>query len=369
MKNILILTVLIGVNSYCQPVFKPLNNANSWQLGPFEKPASNPIMQADSTYTFNCPVQKRLVQWQKADVFNPAAVVRNGKVYILFRAEDVPGVGIGMRTSRIGLAESDDGIHFKKHPEPVLYPDSSSFMQYDHPGGCEDPRIVETPNGDYVVLYTSWNRDVARLSVATSPDLLHWKKQGPAFLHAYNGKFVNTWSKSGSVVTTLKDEKFVAATINGKYWMYWGEGPVYLATSTDLINWTPVTNDQQELLPILTARKKMFDSHVVEPGPPAVLTKKGIVLLYNGKNATTDDADPALPKGIYCGGQALFDAAHPEKLLERCNTYFIKPDLPHEISGQYTAGTTFIEGLVYFKQQYFLYYGTADSMVGVAIKK
>ena len=226
MKNILIAILLFSAAANSQI------KINNWQLGKFVKPATNPIMQADSTYLFNCPLKKELVQWQKADVFNPAAVVRNNKVYVLFRAEDVPGVGIGMRTSRIGLAVSKDGIHFKKNPLPVLYPDSSAFMQYDYPGGCEDPRIVETTKGNYVLLYTSWNREVARLSVATSSDLLHWKKQGPAFLKAYDGKFVNTWSKSGSVVTQLKNGKFITAKINGKYWMYWGEGPVYLASST-----------------------------------------------------------------------------------------------------------------------------------------
>jgi predicted GH43/DUF377 family glycosyl hydrolase len=363
MKKLLFLISLYATTSFSQTI-------NNWQWGPFTKPvAANPVMGADSSYTFNCPVKKELVQWQKADVFNPAAIVRNNKVYILFRAEDVPGTGIGMRTSRIGLAVSEDGLHFKKNPEPVLYPDSSAFIKYDYPGGCEDPRIVETAKGNYVLMYTSWNRDVARLSVATSPDLLHWKKQGPVFLKAYNGKFVNIWSKSGSVVTKEINGKFIAAKVNGKYWMYWGEGPVYIASSTDLINWTPLVDKDSVLIPMLTSRKKMFDSQVVEPGPPAIVTSKGILLLYNGKNAETEDADPALAKGIYCGGQALFDAKHPEKLLQRCTTYFIKPDLPHEISGQYKAGTTFIEGLVHFKKQYFLYYGTADSMVGVAVKK
>ena len=363
MKKLLSLLILFSSHAYCQTEIK------DWQLGPFVKPADNPIMQADSLFLFNCPVKKQIVQWQKADVFNPAAIVRNNKVYVLFRAEDVPGVGIGMRTSRIGIAVSEDGIHFKKNRYPVLYPDSSAFIKYDYPGGCEDPRIVETEKGNYILLYTSWNRDVARLSVATSLNLLNWKKQGPAFLKAYNGKYLNTWSKSGSIVTKKINGKFIAAKINGKYWMYWGEGPVYLATSADLINWNPVTDSKTELVPVLTARKKMFDSQIVEPGPPAILTEKGIVLLYNGKNAENEDADPNLAKGIYCGGQALFDAKHPEKLIDRCSTYFIKPDLPHEIKGQYTSGTTFIEGLVYFKNQYFLYYGTADSMVGVAVKK
>lgn len=340
----------------------------SWQMNGFKKPAYNPIMQADSSYTFFCPVKKETVQWQKADVFNPAAIVRRGKVYILFRAEDIPGTAIGMRTSRIGIAVSNDGLHFTKMKDPVLYPDSSAFLQYDYPGGCEDPRIVEKEDGSYLLLYTSWNRDVARLSVAVSKDLIHWEKKGPAFQKALNGKFLNTWSKSGSVVTRMKNGKIIAARINGKYWMYWGENPMYLAHSADGINWTPVTDTRQELLPVMTGRDHKFDSQLTEPGPPALITTKGILLIYNGKNIENEKADPALPQGTYCGGQALFDLKDPSKLISRCDNYFIKPDLPHEIKGQYKAGTTFAEGLVFFKGKWFLYYGTADSMVGVAVK-
>jgi predicted GH43/DUF377 family glycosyl hydrolase len=166
----------------------------SWQMTGFVKPAFNPVMQADSSFIFFDPIKKEEVQWQKADVFNPAAVVRNGKVYILFRAEDIPGTAIGMRTSRIGLASSSDGIHFEKMKQPVLYPDSSDFMQYDFPGGCEDPRIVETEDGTYVLLYTSWNRNVARLSVATSADLIQWQKKGRVVFISEAGGIARPWS-------------------------------------------------------------------------------------------------------------------------------------------------------------------------------
>jgi predicted GH43/DUF377 family glycosyl hydrolase len=88
-------------------------------------------------------------------VFNPGAVVRNDTVFVLFRAEDNPKAILGGRTSRIGLAYSTDGIHFTKHPQPVLYPDNDEFSQWDQPGGIEDPRIVETPDGEYIILYTS----------------------------------------------------------------------------------------------------------------------------------------------------------------------------------------------------------------------
>src|SRR5262249_55492562 len=44
----------------------------------------------------------------------------------------------------------------------------------------------------------------------------------------------------------------------------------------------------------------------------------------------------------------------------------LKPDLPYEKTGQYAAGTTFAEGLVFFRGKWFLYYGCADSLVAVA---
>ena len=106
-------------------------------FNPFTNQAKTPSFKADSTFTFVCPVKNETVQWQKADVFNPAAIVKDEKVYLLYRSEDNPEAMLGGRTSRIGLAHSEDGIHFTKLPTPVLYPDSSDFIQYDYPGGCE----------------------------------------------------------------------------------------------------------------------------------------------------------------------------------------------------------------------------------------
>jgi predicted GH43/DUF377 family glycosyl hydrolase len=340
-----------------------------WNPGTFVKTELNPILGPDSAYRFFCPVQQRDVQWQKADLFNPAAVVRDGKVYMLFRAEDNPAAILGGRTSRIGLAWSEDGIHFTKAPKPVLYPDKDAFSELDYPGGCEDPRVVETPDGRYVMAYTSWNGKTARLSIAISPDLEHWEKKGPAFWKAYDGKFKDRWSKSGSIITEWKNGKYVAWKHQGKYWMYWGEHFINLAWSEDLANWFPSVNSNGELTEIVKTRPGKFDSDLTECGPPAVLTDKGIVLLYNGKNANDDKADPNIPRGSYTVGEIIFDPMHPDRVLRRSDKPFLQPSLAHETSGQYKAGTTFAEGLVYFKNRWFLYYGTADSFVGLAIKE
>lgn len=342
--------------------------AEKWLLN-FEKTDINPILVADSTYIFHDPVSNNSVKWQKADVFNPGAVVRNDTVFVLFRAEDNPKAILGGRTSRIGLAYSTDGINFTKHPEPVLYPDTDEFSQWDQPGGIEDPRIIETPDGEYIMLYTAWNTDVARLSSATSKDLRNWTKQGPVFEDAHDGKFLDVWSKSGSMVTELVDGRLIAKTIDGKYLMYWGELFVNLAVSSNGVDWEPTLKENGELLYSFTPTLNEFDSHLTEPGPPALYTENGILLLYNGKNLSGEGATSKYPEGTYCGGQVLFDKNDPTKMIARLDTPFICPSLPHEISGQYKAGTTFIEGLVYFKGKWFLYYGTADSMVGLAVKE
>ena len=167
-RSVAVLIALFMVLISCTP-------PNPWLLG-FEKTELNPILTADSSYTFVCPVSGDTLAWQQADVFNPGAIVRNDTVFLLFRAEDNPEAIIGGRTSRIGLAYSIDGIHFTKYPEPVLFPENDPFQKWDYPGGVEDPRIVEMPDGGYVMLYTSWNTKLARLSSAYSRDLKNWKK-------------------------------------------------------------------------------------------------------------------------------------------------------------------------------------------------
>jgi len=106
----------------------------------------------------------------------------------------------------------------------------------------------------------------------------------------------------------------------------------------------------------------------VEAGPPALLTRDGIVVIYNAGNSATH-GDSTLPARVYTGGQALFDARNPLKLLARSSAPFIKPTEPYERTGQYTQGTTFVEGLVRFKNRWYLYYGTADSRVAVAVSE
>jgi predicted GH43/DUF377 family glycosyl hydrolase len=273
--------------------------------------------------------------WEASGTFNPAVIVRGDKIVMLYRAQDKQG------TSRLGYAESTDGILFTRRDEPVLSPSAD----YEKDGGVEDPRLVQF--GDtYYLTYTGYNKKDAQLCLATSKDLIHWDRKG-VIIPANKGNWNVKWTKSGAIVP----EK-----IAGKYWMYFlgtsadNKDQTGLAYSADLLHWTEAT-----LTPVLPVRPRQFDSRVAEPGPAPIVTSDGIVLVYNG----ADD------KLLYRTGIAVFDRHDPRKLLRRSDRAVFTPEKEWEKIGQ-VPNVVFVEGMAKWHDRYLFYYGGADKYVGVA---
>lgn len=348
-----------GVYLFLLLSFSLASYAQNWQLTGFKKAdAENPILSPSLVARFLDPITGKNVGWENKNVLNPTALVRNGLIHLLYRAQDSVG------TSRIGLATSTDGIHFKKYPEPILFPSNDAFRGFEWPGGIEDPRIVETEDGGYFLTYTSYDGKVARLCGAFSKDLKTWEKIGPLFT---TEKYLNTWSKSGALVTVQQGSRLVAHQIDGLYYMYFGDTDLFLATSKDLRHWDILENAENAIrLSVLKPRAGYFDSRLVEPGPYALLKKEGILLIYNSSNAANYN-EARFPKFTYAAGQVLFDAQKPFKVIARTNEPFIWPNQPYEKVGEVNE-VCFVEGLVPFKGKWFLYYGTADSKIAVSIK-
>ncbi|WP_353568872.1 glycoside hydrolase family 130 protein [Haloferula sargassicola] len=346
----------------------PLTAADlpDWALGPFSRPENaGPVIEPEPASTFRDPILGEPVHWEKLHTFNPAAVLKDGKIHVLYRAEDDSGeMAIGRHTSRLGLAVSDDGLDFQRRPAPVFFPAEDDQKPYEWPGGCEDPRLATAPDGSFLITYTQWNRKDFRIGIAKSDDLVTWTKLGSPFAGT---RYENLRTKSAAIVHELVDGTLVAAKIDGRYWMYFGERQVNLASSTDLLHWQPVEAGNGKLKTLIRPRKGKFDSSLTEVGPQAVKTDNGIVLIYNARNANGADRDPAHPAGVYGCGQVLFSADDPAKVLDQLDEPFFKPELDWEKTGQYASGTTFAEGLLHHDGRWFLYYGCADSFVGVAM--
>jgi beta-1,2-mannosidase len=287
-------------------------------------------------------------EWESAGTFNPAVTfvdekssAEGGKFVMLYRAQDKAG------TSRLGYAESTNGIHFTRLSEPVFSP----AAEYEKDGGVEDPRLQKIDDL-YYLTYTGYNKREAQLCLATSHDLLHWDRKG-VILPAYKGNWNVSWTKSGAIF---------AEKIDGKYWMYWlgtaadKTDQMGLSYSADLLHWTEATNT-----PVLPRRPGKFDSRVVEPGPPPIRTPDGIVLIYNG----ADD------KLVYRTGVAVFDLADPRKLISRTDEPIFAPEKNWEKVGQ-VPNVVFVEGMAAAadtqsgRNDFLFYYGAADKYVGVA---
>jgi beta-1,2-mannosidase len=193
--------------------------------------------------------------------------------------------------------------------------------------------------------YTGYNKKDAQLCLATSADLIHWQRKG-VILPANKGNWNVKWTKSGAIVPQK---------IGDKYWMYFlgtsgdGTDETGLAWSTDLVHWTEAT-----MKPVLPNRAGKFDSRVAEPGPPPIITKDGILLVYNG-------ADDNL---VYRTGMAVFSLQDPRKLILRSDEPFFGPQREWERIGQ-VPNVVFVEGMIEKHNQYFFYYGGADKYVGV----
>jgi predicted GH43/DUF377 family glycosyl hydrolase len=281
--------------------------------------------------------------FESAGTFNPAVIMKDGKFVMLYRAQDHKGI------SSLGYASSDDGIHFTRRPQPVM----AAQEPYEKDGGVEDPRLVRFGETFYLT-YTGYNKAAtpgredgdAQLCLATSKNLIDWTRQG-VIIPSYKGNWNVKWTKSGAIVP----EK-----INNKYWMYFlgdakgKDTQMGLAYSTDLIHWSEALDH-----PVLSSRPGAFDSQVVEPGPPPVITPQGIFLIYNG----ADD------KLVYSTGWVLFDKNDPAKIRARADQPVFSPGPEWEKVGQ-VPNVVFVEGLVRQPHRWLFYYGAADKNIGVA---
>ena len=361
-----------------------MEKQKDWQFGPFIKD-STPVFLPDKNSEFYCPVNKAIRHFECSNVYNPAVIVKDNKLHMLYRADgelsdELDMFGYRKTTCRIGYAVSDDGINFKRNPEPVIYPDGR-YDEFEFWGGCSDMHIVEDENGKYYMNYDAWTgyfrtkgeefvdgvwEDV--LMSATSDDLVHWKKHGPALKPEWK-KYWNH-SRSGTIISRVCGDKLVAEKINGKYYMYMSHSGMLLS-SDDLIYWDVELdeNGNPKILFKNNGSTDEFDTRSHEAGAAAIITDKGIVYFYNayGRLKNRDD----LQCDAYCWsqGQALISLDDLTTVIDKLDEPHMTPEYDWEIHGHTECAAVVCNAIVNFKGKWTMYYGAADRVIGRAVEE
>jgi predicted GH43/DUF377 family glycosyl hydrolase len=268
--------------------------------------------------------------WEKAAVFNCGAIYDNGLIHMVYRATDITSNGReGKYINSLGYAVSTDGIHFNRLENPIMVNDVPQEAR-----GPEDPRIVKIGEAFYM-MYTGYGGRFDgdyRICLATSKNLIKWVRQG-VMLDEPN-----------------KDATLFPEKIGDRYVMFHRRPPdIWLAYSDDLKTWVDHTVVMKALPDSAWEAQKIGIS-----GPP-IKTPEGWFLIYHGVS----------PDGVYSQGAALLDLNDPAQVLARQSTPILRPELDWEING-FVPNVVFSCGQAIIDDEIFVYYGGADTAIGVA---
>ncbi len=310
---------------------------------------NNPILQPDLSH-----------EWEKYAVCNPGAYYDNGKVYMLYRASGETDV----YRIYIGLATSEDGFHFKRYSDKPIFTPHNGFDS----GCAEDPRVIKMGDYFYVTYacranpYTAFvtgnkpvypenaplslTANLTRTGLLKSKDLVHFENLGPITPDNLDDRDV-----------IIFPEK-----INNKYVMihrpaewvgpkYGCDKPgIWMAYSDDMIHWSG---------DILIAQPKFpWQNQKIGGSTPPIKTSKGWLLMYHGVDE----------KRVYRQGLMMLDLNDPTKIIARPSDFILEPTESFEITGV-EHDVVFAVGNVVINDEFFVYYGGADTVCCVATAK
>lgn len=285
-------------------------------------------------------VPNKKTAWEAKATFNPAAIYLDGNIHLLYRAMSDDN------TSVFGYARSSNGINIDERlPEPVYIP-REPFEQKLVPNGnsgCEDPRLTVI-NDKIYMCYTAFdgmNPPRVALSSILAQDFLKQKW---------------TWSKPVLISPPELDDKDALVfpeKVNGNYMIIHRVGEdIDFAFSPTL----DVADDKWlEEYRWITPRKGWWDSKKVGAAAPPIKTKDGWIFLYHGVS----------DEGIYRVGAVLLDLIDPTRIIGRTDDPIFEPETSYEKVGQ-IPNVVFPCGAVLIGDDLFVYYGGADTVVGVA---
>ena len=301
--------------------------------------------------------------WEERCVLNPAVIYdeENEKFVMLYRAAG----NDEKHVIRLGLATSTDGINFVRESNE---PNFESYAD-EADGGCvEDPRLVKL--GDlYYMVYASrayapgryWLEDASYYEPndVKGNEMPSFATTNITVSYLAATKDFKSYKRFGRITEACVDDRDVylfPEKVGGKYVMI--SRPKFKDAGVKMPSiWISFKDDliEYEKPELLMTGEQWWETQRIGGGTPPIKTERGWFMLYHG----------VCDKGIYRVGAVLLDLEDPRKVIARTKDFIMEPEFDYETCGIYD-GCVFPTGTVVKDGTLYVYYGTADTHIGLA---
>ncbi|CAN5145412.1 glycosidase [soil metagenome] len=319
-------------------------------------------------------------------VLNPGSGhTPDGALYLLPRLVATGNV------SRVGLARVtiENGVPVGVEREGMVLEPDRGWEHGATNSGVEDPRVTFIPSlGLHVMTYVAYGPLGPKTAVATSVDLKEWTRLGPA-LFEYDDALdmdLNLFHNKDTVFfpepVTAPDGVESYAVLHRPMWdlgeIKPGQGIRVPAGVTDerqsiWISFVPVAEVERDIRSlvlwrdhrVLAVPESAFEAVKIGGGPPPVRVPEGWLFLYHGVTGVINNAFEQQQNVNYAAGGMILDASDVTKVLSRTTEPLLAAETADEKSG-IVPNVVFPTAIERIDGQLFVFYGMADSKIGVA---
>ncbi|MCM3500864.1 glycosidase [Microbacterium sp. P26] len=320
-------------------------------------------------------------------VLNPASGRgRDGQLYLL------PRLVAEGNVSRVGIARVviEDGVPVSVEREGIVLQPDRGWERGVGNAGTEDPRTTWIEAlGLHVMTYVAYGPLGPRTAVAVSEDLREWKRLGPAMFRYQDDldMDLNLFHNKDTVFfpepVTAPDGTESLAVLHRPMWDLGetkpGQGVRVPAGIEDQrqsiwISYVALEAVRDDLSALalwgqhrfVAGPQYPFEEVKIGGGPPPLRIPEGWLVLHHGVTGVMDSAFSQQQKVNYAAGALILDAADPSRVIARTPEPLLAPETDDERSG-IVPNVVFPTAIEEIDGRHFVFYGMADSKIGVAL--
>lgn len=309
----------------------------------------------------------------------------DGELYLL------PRMVADGNVSRVGLARViiEDGVPVGVEREGVVLAPDRGWERGAANAGVEDPRTTWIEAlGCHVMTYVAFGPLGPRTAIAVSNDLREWRRLGPV-LFLFDDALdmdLNLFHNKDTVFfpepVTGPDGEPALAVLHRPMWdldeTRMGQGIRLPAGITDprqsiWISYVPLAAAQADVSALtlwgghrfLAGPEYAFEELKIGGGPAPLRVPEGWLVIHHGVTGELGRAFEQQRNVNYAAGAMLLDADDPTRVIARTSEPLLAPETAEERAG-IVPNVVFPTAIERVGDDWFVFYGMADSKIGVA---